>query len=71
MIASFANRWHAHNPSLLANPDAAHTLSFSLIMLNTDQHNPLIKNRMTLPQFINNNRGINGGQNVPPALLES
>lgn len=71
MISAFATRWHAHNPSYLSNPDAVHTLSFSLIMLNTDQHNPLIKNRMTLPQFISNNRGINAGANVPLDMLQS
>ena len=33
---------------VFANPDAVYVLSYSILMLNTDQHNPLVKNRMTL-----------------------
>ena len=40
-------------------------------MLNTDLHNELIKNKMTLAQFISNNRGINNGGNIPPLLLKT
>jgi brefeldin A-resistance guanine nucleotide exchange factor 1 len=53
------------------NADAVYVLSFSTIMLNTDLHNPTIKseNRMTLVQFIRNNRGINGGDDLPEDFL--
>jgi cytohesin len=36
-------------------------------MLNTDLHSSEIKpeQKMTLPQFLKNNRGINGGENLP------
>ena len=33
---------------VFANPDAVYVLSYSILMLNTDQHNPLVKNRMTM-----------------------
>ena len=33
---------------VFANPDAVYVLSYSILMLNTDQHNPLVKNRMTV-----------------------
>lgn len=38
----------------LPHPDIAFVLSFSLIMLNTDAHNPAIlpKDKMTKEQFI-------------------
>ena len=51
--------------------DAVYVLSFSTIMLNTDLHNPTIKetNRMTKEQFIKNNRGINGGEDLPGVYL--
>jgi len=41
-------------------------------MLNTDAHNPAInkKNKMNKDQFIHNNRGINGGKDLPPEFLE-
>lgn len=40
------------------NADAAFTMAFSAIMLNTDLHNPQIQDhrRMTLDDFIRNNR---------------
>jgi len=51
--------------------DAAFILSFSTIMLNTDLHNPNMKDekRMTLEQFIRNNRGINDGADLPIEFL--
>jgi len=51
--------------------DAAFILSFSTIMLNTDLHNPNMKDekRMTLDQFIRNNRGINDGADLPIDFL--
>lgn len=57
--------------SFFKNSDAIYVLSFSTIMLNTDLHNPTIKkeNRMTLKQFIRNNRGINGGEDLSEAFL--
>jgi len=43
----------------IPNRDCAFVLSFSLMMLNTDAHNPSIleKDKMTLDQFVRNNRG--------------
>ena len=46
-------------------------LSYSIIMLNTDQHNPQVKHKMTLEQFIRNNRGTNGGADYPRETLEA
>ena len=40
-------------------------------MLNTDAHNPQVKNRMTKEEFIKNNRGINDGANLPDEFLLS
>lgn len=53
------------------NSDAVYVLAFSTIMLNTDLHNPTIKTeqRMTKEQFIRNNRGINGGSDLPKDFL--
>lgn len=50
--------------------DTAYVLAFSLIMLNTDAHNPCIKQKMTKEQFILNNRGINNGEDFPISFLE-
>ena len=49
--------------------DTAFVLAFSLIMLNTDLHNPNVKHRMTKAGFIKNNRGINNGNDLPEEFL--
>jgi hypothetical protein len=38
-------------------------------MLNVDQHNPQVKKRMTKPEFLRNNRGINSGADLPESIL--
>jgi brefeldin A-resistance guanine nucleotide exchange factor 1 len=37
-------------------------------MVNTDQHNMQVK-KMTEEDFINNNRNINGGNDLPREML--
>lgn len=48
----------------------AYVLSYSVIMLNTDQHNPTIKKRMSLDDFVRNNRGIDDGRDISRPFLE-
>lgn len=57
--------------TVFKNSDAVFVLAFSTIMLNTDLHNPNIKNkkRMTRSQFIRNNQGINSGSDLPDSML--
>lgn len=50
-------------PGTFANADAAYVLSYSIILLNTDQHNPRVRKPMTLEEFTRNVRGINDGKN--------
>ncbi|KAJ1952787.1 guanine nucleotide exchange protein for ADP-robosylation factor, partial [Linderina pennispora] len=69
-MLKFAERYLMGNPGAgFANADAAYVLAYSTILLNTDQHSPQVKNRMTRQEFINNNRGINDGKNLEPDLL--
>jgi Sec7-like guanine-nucleotide exchange factor len=44
----------------------------SVIMLNTDAHNPAIKahKKMTKEQFLRNNRGLDSGHDLPKEFLE-
>lgn len=50
--------------------DAAYILSFSLIMLNTDLHNPRIKQKMTRSQFVRLNKSIEEGRVLSDSFLE-
>jgi len=70
-MLKFAERYIANNPSTeFANADTAYILAFSVILLNTDAHNPNMKTkRMSRAEFIKNNRGINDGQSLPEDFL--
>ncbi|CAI0391008.1 unnamed protein product [Linum tenue] len=69
VLEAFSERYYEQSPQILANKDAALLLSYSIIMLNTDQHNVQVKKKMTEEDFIRNNRHINGGQDLPREFL--
>ena len=70
-MLKFAERYITGNPSAFANADTAYVLAYSVIMLNTDQHSVKLKGqrRMTMEDFIKNNRGINDNANLPDEYL--
>ncbi|GMH15286.1 hypothetical protein Nepgr_017127 [Nepenthes gracilis] len=69
VLEAFSERYYEQSPQTLVNKDAALLLSYSLIMLNTDQHNVQVKKKMTEEDFIRNNRHINGGSDLPREFL--
>ncbi|PSR88432.1 ARF guanine-nucleotide exchange factor GNOM like [Actinidia chinensis var. chinensis] len=69
VLEAFSERYYEQSSQILANKDAALLLSYSLIMLNTDQHNVQVKKKMTEEDFIRNNRHINGGNDLPREFL--
>eukprot|EP01134_Creolimax_fragrantissima_P002486 CFRG2486T1 len=76
MMEVFANRYfqsnshrHGNDDMPLKSSDATYILAFSSIMLNTDAHNPNVKRKMTLEDFIRNNRGINDNEDLPEPFL--
>jgi brefeldin A-inhibited guanine nucleotide-exchange protein len=73
IMEKFAERFTAQNPGVFPSSDTAFILAFSVIMLNTDLHNPSIKpeRRMTVDSFIRNNRGIGeNGTDLPDDFLK-
>ena len=48
LLLQFAKHYCAQNPDCFPHEDIAYMLSFSLIMLNTDLHNPNIKVKIYL-----------------------
>lgn len=69
ILEAFSERYYEQSPQILASKDAALLLSYSLILLNTDQHNAQVKKKMTEDEFIRNNRLINGGSDLPREYL--
>ncbi|TRY67573.1 hypothetical protein TCAL_07827 [Tigriopus californicus] len=73
VLEHFAEHWRSSNDGVLADADAAFTLSYAVIMLNVDQHNKNHTQRndpMTVEQFIRNLRGTNGNKDHDPEMLQ-
>ncbi|EGC29497.1 hypothetical protein DICPUDRAFT_93138 [Dictyostelium purpureum] len=71
IMESFAKKYHKDNPGTFPDSDTAYLLAFSLILLNTDAHNPAIKNKMTKKSFVQNNTGFKGKKDLPIEYLEN
>ncbi|KAI0132007.1 Sec7 domain-containing protein [Xylariales sp. AK1849] len=73
IVTTFAKHYISSDvPPGCANEDAVFILSYGLLLLNTDQHNPNFKGqkRMTMADFARNMRGQNGGENFPQEYLQ-
>ena len=72
-MLKFAERYISGNPNAFANADTAYILAYSVILLNTDQHNEMLRadKRMTKEEFVTNNRGINDNADLPEDYLNS
>jgi len=53
----------------MMHSDTIFVLSYSIIMLNTDLHNPHVKTRMKIEEYQRNNRGIDAGRSLPDFFL--
>ncbi|MBA0763532.1 hypothetical protein Gotri_012965 [Gossypium trilobum] len=71
IMEKFAERYCKCNPKAFTSADTAYVLAYSVIMLNTDSHNPMVKNKMSADDFIRNNRGIDDGKDLPEEYLRS
>eukprot|EP01134_Creolimax_fragrantissima_P005110 CFRG5110T1 len=70
IMENWAQQYFSQNPDVFVSEDTPYVLAFSTIMLNTDQHNPSVIHRMTLSEFIKNNRGLDNGRDIPETLLK-
>ncbi|KAJ3135959.1 GDP/GTP exchange factor for ARF [Physocladia obscura] len=59
---------HNHH---IADQTSGFVLAFSIILLNTDQHNPQVRRRMTFDDFRKNNRGCNDGKDFDTEYLRA
>lgn len=67
----FAERYCEQNPDAFSSPGTAYILSFSIMMLNTDAHSRHVKSKMTLAEFIRNNKGIDDGRDLADGTMEN
>ncbi|XP_062218449.1 brefeldin A-inhibited guanine nucleotide-exchange protein 1-like isoform X2 [Phragmites australis] len=71
IMEKFAERFCKCNPNSFTSADTAYVLAYSVIMLNTDAHNTMVKDKMSKSDFIRNNRGIDDGKDLPEAYLST
>lgn len=65
----FADHFFSFGPPEIASTDAVYVLAYSVIMLNTDLHNPQNRKRMTIEDYKRNVRGCNDGKDFDPEYL--
>ncbi|KHN78013.1 Golgi-specific brefeldin A-resistance guanine nucleotide exchange factor 1 [Toxocara canis] len=73
VMQHFADHWYRANGEPFNHVDAAFTLAYAVIMLNTDQHNPQVRRNqqpMQVECFKRNLSGTNGGQDFDSDMLE-
>ncbi|KAB5540408.1 hypothetical protein GE09DRAFT_1137057 [Coniochaeta sp. 2T2.1] len=73
IVSSFSEKYSAI-PDIqdVANSEAVYILTYAIIILNTDQHNPNLKHekRMTITDFARNLRGTNNKKDFEPQFLQ-
>jgi Sec7-like guanine-nucleotide exchange factor len=71
IMETFAERYYIQNKDEFASADMAFILAFSTIMLQTNLHNPAIRDdkRMTREQFIKQNKGISTDGELSDEML--
>ena len=70
-MEAFAAAFCEQNPGIFDEQDTCFILAFSIIMLNTALHNPSANINISCEQFLNQNRGINSGKDLPSDMLET
>ena len=71
LVEAFAQCYWEDNPHMFRTQDSVFVLAYATIMLNSDAHNPNVSNKMSLQEFIKNNRGNDDGHDfdqVKPTL---
>ncbi|RHZ59918.1 hypothetical protein Glove_360g53 [Diversispora epigaea] len=71
IMETFAATYFATGPLEVGSQDATFVLSYSVIMLNTDLHNPQVRRRMTIEDYMKNLRNVNNGKNFSSEYLHA
>ncbi|XP_057262806.1 PH and SEC7 domain-containing protein 4-like, partial [Pezoporus wallicus] len=65
VLGHFSRRFHSCNPGAFPSPDAVHSLTCALMLLNTDLHGQRLGRPMSSAQFVANLRGMMDGEDFP------
>ena len=61
ILQAFSQKFHKDNPELFKTSESVYLLRYSLMILQTDLHNPQVKEKMKLGDFFKMTKGINDG----------
>ncbi|KAI0223577.1 GDP/GTP exchange factor for ARF [Massospora cicadina] len=67
----FSERYFATRPDYLHDVDSVYLLAYSIIMINTDLHNPHVKRKIQFSTFQSMHTGSNGGQGIDKDFLRA
>lgn len=70
IMEKFAAKYYADNVDTFDTADVAYYLAFSIIMLQTDTHNPQVKKKMGVEGFTKILKGINGGKDLDSNYIQ-
>lgn len=70
IIQKFGHKYQKDNATVFNSSDGVYTLSFLLIMLQTDLHNPQVQEKMKLQEFLKLARSIEGENFTTEMLSE-
>jgi len=70
IIDAFSKAYYQAD-SIFADEGTVYLLAYSIIMLNTDLHNPGVKVKMSEESYLKNLQKVNGGKDFPKELLSS
>lgn len=68
LLMSFADRYHECNPGIFMNADEANFVAFSILLLQSDNHNKNNKRKMTKQDYVKNTQ--NGKISVAEDILD-
>lgn len=73
IIEAFSKHYYAQNEGRFSfrDADSCYVMAFSIIMLNTDAHNPRVLNKMTMEEFIKNSAPVFADNNIPEDFLRN
>ncbi|XP_057275706.1 PH and SEC7 domain-containing protein 4-like [Pezoporus wallicus] len=71
VLGHFSRRFHSCNPGAFPSPDAVHSLTCALMLLNTDLHGQRLGRPMSSAQFVANLRGMMDGEDFPRQQLQA
>ena len=70
IMQKFSDKFYRDNKEqIFKSADVAYTLSYLLIMLQTDLHNPQVTEKMKLVDFKKLARGMNDGEDLPAEYM--